>query len=85
MSVTVRGGDGAVVVEVADRGPGVPDYARGRVFERFYSLARPGGGGRSSGIGLCFVAEVAGLHGGTIALDDRDGGGTVARLVLPAA
>ncbi|HET8819255.1 MAG TPA: ATP-binding protein, partial [Xanthomonadaceae bacterium] len=85
VAVTVRGDEGRVLVEVADRGPGVPEYARGRVFERFYSLARPGGGGRSSGIGLCFVAEVAGLHGGTVALADRDGGGTVARLALPAA
>ena len=73
-----------VALDVADRGPGVPEYARDRVFERFYSLARPDGGSRSSGIGLCFVAEVAALHDGRVALDDRDGGGTIARLVLPA-
>lgn len=72
-----------VVVEVADRGPGVPDYARDRVFERFYSLPRPSGAGRSSGIGLCFVAEVAALHDGFAELRDREGGGTLARLVLP--
>lgn len=53
-----------VRVEVADRGEGVPEYALPRVFERFYSLPRPAGGSRSSGLGLCFVAEVAGLHGG---------------------
>ena len=73
-----------VALDVADRGPGVPEYARDRVFERFYSLARPDGGSRSSGIGLCFVAEVAALHEGRVALEGRDGGGTVARLVLPA-
>ncbi|TWI07357.1 two-component system sensor histidine kinase CreC [Aerolutibacter ruishenii] len=71
--------------EVLDRGPGVPDYARDRVFERFYSLPRPGGGSRSSGLGLCFVAEVADLHGGRAALDNRDGGGATATLELPLA
>ena len=58
---------------IADRGPGVPDYALPRVFERFYSLPRPEGGSRSSGLGLCFVAEVAALHGGSATLGQRDG------------
>lgn len=71
-------------VAVADRGPGVPDYARDRAFERFYSTPRPGGGSRSSGLGLCFVAEAAALHGGYATLGNRDGGGAVARLSLPA-
>ncbi|HEY5782682.1 MAG TPA: two-component system sensor histidine kinase CreC [Lysobacter sp.] len=72
-----------VQLEVSDRGEGIPDYAMARVFERFYSLARPGNGSRSSGLGLCFVAEVAQLHGGTAALDNREGGGAVASLRLP--
>ena len=77
--------DGAGLrLEVADRGAGVPEYARQRVFERFYSLPRPGGGGRSSGLGLPFVAQVAALHGGSASLRAREGGGTVAALVLPA-
>ena len=57
-----------IVIAVSDHGPGVPDYARPRLFERFYSLPRPGGGERSSGLGLCLVAEVAQLHGGHVAL-----------------
>jgi two-component system sensor histidine kinase CreC len=61
----------------------VPDYARERVFERFYSLPRPDGGSRSSGLGLPFVAQVAELHGGRAELRGRDGGGTVAALTLP--
>lgn len=68
-------------VEVSDQGPGVPDYALARVFERFYSLPRPAGGSRSSGLGLCFVAEVAALHGGAATLRNRPGGrGAVALL-----
>ena len=75
--------DGALIVDVADRGPGIPDYAIERVFERFYSLPRPDGGTRSSGLGLNFVAEIAQLHGGRASLGNRDGGGALARVVLP--
>lgn len=76
-----RDGD-AQRVDVGDRGTGVPEFALPRVFERFYSLSRPAGGSRSSGLGLCFVAEVAALHGGHAALSNRDGGGALASLVL---
>ena len=73
----------ALAIEVGDRGPGIPDYALERVFERFYSLPRPDGGIRSSGLGLNFVAEIAKLHGGEASLANRDGGGAIARVVLP--
>lgn len=79
-----RHGDGGVTLWIGDRGPGVPDFAQERVFERFYSLPRPQGG-RSTGIGLTFVREVAQLHGGSIGLGAREGGGTWAELSLPAA
>lgn len=85
IEVSLHRMDGSVRIDVADRGPGVPDYARERVFERFYSLPRPDGGSRSSGIGLAFVAEVAQLHGGSARLDGREGGGTVASVILPCA
>jgi two-component system, OmpR family, sensor histidine kinase CreC len=70
-------------IVVADRGPGIPDYAMPRVFERFYSLPRPDGGSRSSGLGLCFVAEVAALHDGIVELRNRDDGGAIATLTIP--
>lgn len=68
---------------VLDRGPGVPEYALTRAFERFYSLPRPDGGARSSGLGLNFVVEIAKLHGGEVTLGNRDGGGAVATVLLP--
>jgi two-component system sensor histidine kinase CreC len=77
--------NGDVAIRVRDRGPGIPDYARDRVFERFYSLPRPDGGHRGSGLGLCFVAQVADLHGGSARLENRAGGGACATLRLPAA
>ncbi|MCF7223428.1 two-component system sensor histidine kinase CreC [Marilutibacter chinensis] len=83
IEVAVEHDGGGVRIEVRDRGAGIPGYALDRVFERFYSLARPDGGSRSSGLGLSFVAEVAALHRGRAALANRDGGGAVASLWLP--
>lgn len=71
-------------VRVLDAGEGVPDYAAGRVFERFYSLPRPARGGRSSGLGLPFVAEVAALHGGGAWLRNREGTGADAGFTVAA-
>ena len=79
-----RDGDDAVL-DIRDHGPGVPDYALDRVFERFYSLARPEGASRSSGLGLCFVAEAMELHGGRATLANHDAGGASATLHLPLA
>lgn len=79
-----RDGDDTLL-EVRDVGPGVPDYALERVFERFYSLARPEGASRSSGLGLCFVAEAMELHGGHASLANHAQGGAVASLKLPQA
>jgi two-component system sensor histidine kinase CreC len=74
---------GTLEIRVQDQGPGIPDYAHERVFERFYSLARPGTGLRSSGLGLPFVREVARLHGGSVSLDNQAEGGAKAILRLP--
>lgn len=76
---------GEVRLRLRDHGEGIPDYARDHVFERFYSLPRPGGGVRSSGLGLPLVREVALLHKGSISLANHADGGAVATLVLPAA
>ena len=74
--------DGGIVI--SDRGPGIPDYAREKIFERFYSLKHHSSGRKGTGLGLTLVKEAAELHGGSISLEDREGGGTVARLALPA-
>jgi two-component system sensor histidine kinase CreC len=69
---------------VEDEGPGIPAYALPRIFERFYSLQRPGTGRKSSGLGLCFVREAAALHGGSTVVENRpDGHGVRAILRLP--
>jgi two-component system sensor histidine kinase CreC len=74
VSIGLKTVDDRACFIVEDEGPGLPDYARGRVFERFYSLPRPHNGKKSSGLGLCFVKEAAALHQGTVELENRDGG-----------
>ncbi len=74
-----------IELTVRDHGPGVPDYALDRVFEKFYSLRRPDTGRKSTGLGLAFVREIAHLHGGEAYLANQPEGGTAATLSLPAA
>ena len=70
---------------VRDEGPGIPEYARERIFERFYSLPRGEGPEKSSGLGLCFVSEVSELHGGRVRVDNvASPSGCLARWWLPA-
>ncbi|MBI2422650.1 MAG: two-component system sensor histidine kinase CreC [Candidatus Hydrogenedentes bacterium] len=72
-------------VRIGNTGPQIPDYALPRVFERFYSLQRPGTGRKSSGLGLPFAREVATLHGGRVHLENTaDGVCAVLQLPLPA-
>ncbi len=84
VAVRARTVDGHVDVTVEDSGPGVPDWALPRVFERFYSVPVPGAG-KSSGLGLPFVREVALLHGGDARLENRAEGGARATLRLRVA
>lgn len=74
-----------IVLRIDDQGPGVPDYAMPRLFERFYSLPRPDGRERGTGLGLCLVREVALLHQGTVTVANREDGGARAELALPVA
>ena len=70
---------------VQDQGPGIPEYAQDKVFEKFYSLARPHSSKKSTGLGLSFVREIASLHHGRIEVDNAPEGGAIATLSLPLA
>lgn len=83
VSVAVVNERDRVTLSVADEGPGIPDYALDRIFERFYSLGRPDTGKKSTGLGLNFVREAAKSHGGTIEVTNRPQGGALAVLTLP--
>lgn len=71
-----------VKLEVHNLGDAIPPYAQARLFERFYSLPRPDGGKKSTGLGLPFVKEVALLHGGDISVSNVPDG-VSATLSLP--
>ncbi|XVV01265.1 ATP-binding protein [Actinosynnema sp. CA-248983] len=77
----LRHGDRARL-EVDDAGPGVPPDMRERIFERFDRGTRAGsrGGDTGSGLGLALVAQHVQLHGGTVGVEQRPGGG--ARFVV---
>jgi two-component system, OmpR family, sensor histidine kinase CreC len=72
-------------ITVRDQGPGIPTYAQDKVFEKFYSLARPHSKKKSTGLGLSFVKEIAALHKGRVELGNRpesEGLGAIATLWL---
>jgi signal transduction histidine kinase len=78
-------GDGRVRLTVADRGPGVPESERNRIFEPFY---RPPGAKESDGgvgLGLALVRQIAQRHFGDVRYAPRDGGGSVFEVELRGA
>ncbi len=81
LDVTARADESSVVFEVADRGPGLPEEAPGRVFEKFYRGPHVGVGG--VGLGLPICRGMVEAHGGTITAENRAGGGAVFRVTLP--
>ncbi|HSB22397.1 MAG TPA: ATP-binding protein, partial [Burkholderiaceae bacterium] len=72
-------------VTIRDHGPGIPEFADAKVFEKFFSLARPHSKRKSTGLGLAFVRQIAQLHRGRVSLHNADGGGALATLSLPCA
>jgi two-component system sensor histidine kinase CreC len=86
VTMSVERDEKNVLARILDEGPGIPDYALAKIFDRFYSLARPSTGKKSSGLGLCFAREVAHLHHGSVVVRNRrDGQGAEAVLSLRAA
>jgi two-component system sensor histidine kinase MtrB len=83
LTVLARPLDGAVAIEVADRGPGIPPASLERIFDRFYKedSARSATG---SGLGLAIAMEHARVQGGTLRATNRPGGGACFTFTLPA-
>ncbi|TMB54725.1 MAG: sensor histidine kinase KdpD [Chloroflexi bacterium] len=78
--VTAASKDGAVTVELADEGPGLPVGAEERVFEKFY---RGGSGQRGFGLGLPICSAIVTAHGGRIWAENRPSRGAAFRFTLP--
>jgi signal transduction histidine kinase len=83
VSLLIRTADGFAIVQVSDRGPGVPEALSERIFEPFYRL--PGASEREGGVGLglALVKSITLRHGGTVRCQNRPDGGACFEVRLP--
>ncbi|GAB2898449.1 HAMP domain-containing sensor histidine kinase [Uliginosibacterium flavum] len=72
-----------LILRVCDRGPGIPESERERVFEPFYRLPGSAESGEGSGYGLALVRRIARLHGGEVVCLAHEGGGACFETRLP--
>jgi signal transduction histidine kinase len=70
----------SVVIDVEDRGGGIPEEIRARVFDPFFSTK-----GEGTGLGLAITRHIVEAHGGSVTCERREGGGTRFRIALPIA
>jgi signal transduction histidine kinase len=80
VDVSVAAEGMSVVVDVADRGGGIPADIRARVFDPFFSTK-----GEGTGLGLAITRHIVDAHGGSVICEPREGGGTRFRIALPIA
>ena len=83
ISISAHVEDGSVVVEVADRGPGLAEDEREQVFEKLYRGAASKTGGRGAGLGLAIARAIVVAHGGRIWAANRSDGGAIFSFSLP--
>ncbi len=84
-SVTIERRGGQACVSVCDRGPGVPEAMRERIFEPFFRLPGHAEQAGGVGLGLSLVKQIVQRHGGTVRCEARQGGGSCFVVALPAA
>ncbi len=84
VDVIARLADGKLRIDVRDRGPGIPEGERSRIFDMFYTVERGDRGRDGTGLGLTIAQGMIGAHGGSVeALPTPEGNGTVIRITLP--
>lgn len=86
VQLIARRGEDCVILEVTDQGPGIPEELQERVFEPFFRVddarSRQQGG---AGLGLALVRAIVEAHGGTVCVEENDGGESRFVVKLPAA
>lgn len=84
ITLAVEGAE--TILTIRDHGPGIPDYAKEKIFDRFFSLRHHAVGRKGTGLGLTLVKEAVELHRGGVSLEKADPPpGTIARIRLPLA
>ena len=84
IQVFARQVDGYLQLDVQDRGPGIAEEERGRIFDMFYSIERGDCGKQGTGLGLTIAQGMIGAHGGSVSAFSGEGGqGTLIRLSIP--
>lgn len=78
LTVRARRDGGALQIEIADSGPGIPPHLREKIFEPFYTTRATG-----TGLGLAVVRRVAADHRGTVSVEEAAGGGAAFVIRLP--
>ena len=83
VELALLGDDRSVVIEVTDRGPGIPEVETERMLRPFTRLNDARSNAKGAGLGLSIVNRVVRQHAGKFALLPREGGGLIARITLP--
>ncbi|RCS31437.1 sensor histidine kinase KdpD [Rhodanobacter denitrificans] len=81
--VTVHRSSESLLIDVMDRGPGIPEDERARIFDMFYSVSRGDRAPQGTGLGLAICRGMIGAHGGSVEALPGDGIGTTIRISLP--
>ncbi|MDE2307699.1 MAG: sensor histidine kinase KdpD [Xanthomonadaceae bacterium] len=81
--VSVRRTGDRLLIDVGDRGPGIPEEERARIFDMFYSVSRGDRAPQGTGLGLAICRGMIGAHGGSVEALPGDGRGTTIRINLP--
>jgi two-component system, OmpR family, sensor histidine kinase KdpD len=81
--VIVRVAGDRLFIDVIDRGPGIPEEERARIFDMFYSVARGDRAAQGTGLGLAICRGMIGAHGGSVEALPGEGVGTTIRISLP--
>ncbi len=72
-----------LVISVSDRGPGIPECERARIFEKFYRLSSDRACVPGTGMGLAIARQIVEAHGGLLSVENREGGGARFSISLP--
>ena len=82
IEASIHSGDSTVIVRIRDYGPGIPEDEIPLVKKKFFKGSSKA---RGTGIGLAVCEEIVELHGGSLTLENAEGGGTLVTVTLPAS